>query len=307
MNLNYYYFSPLGYDYSFNETSKITKVTSIQTTTLDLLKDENSDNFFMPDFLSLDTQGSELDILKGSPICLENTLGVVIESEFIEFYENQPCFDEILSFMKSKGFEFMRFTNIVEQNSYNYPIELRSKGRLTDGDALFLRSPEYLESSPRNNSLSYYKLAFIYISFDMLEPALECLKIIDKKWKLSDNCKYHNFLNNLFKCSMKYMTYPKKFTDIYSQEKSNSRYSILDQNDSKIKAFMLSLGPITKILKIIRNLMISLKKTIYKLLSYSKLIGKLGKSEVEILLKKNGFNSLAKIIYKNRIKFHKYN
>lgn len=49
------------------------------------------------DFIELDTQGSELDILKGAENFLKDSvLGLRIEVEFSPIYKNQPCFQMLM-------------------------------------------------------------------------------------------------------------------------------------------------------------------------------------------------------------------
>ena len=49
-----------------------------------------------PDLIKLDTQGSELDILKSlSSKQLDEVIYIEIEAEFIELYKNQPLFRDI--------------------------------------------------------------------------------------------------------------------------------------------------------------------------------------------------------------------
>ena len=52
------------------------------------------------DFMKIDTQGSELEILRGGTDYLDSIIGLEVESEFIEIYKNQPLYDEILNFIK---------------------------------------------------------------------------------------------------------------------------------------------------------------------------------------------------------------
>jgi FkbM family methyltransferase len=305
LNLDYYYFSHAGYDYSFNNQSKIEKIVKLETTTLDSFINDKKSNFFMPDFLSLDTQGSELEIIDGSPICISNSLAVILEAEFLEFYENQPCFEDILKSMKIKGFEFIRFTNVVEQKYYKYPIGLRSRGKLTDGDALFIRSPEYLKNTKRNNAISYYKLAYIYLSFEMLESALECLKKIEQNWGFLDTRKYMQFLNKLYKVSKKFNTYPETYSDLFTFQESKHRYTANKEMPSNVKLFFKNLGVITLILKFLRKISNRAYKSFVIFFIIIKNIKKFKKNEIEILLEKNGFSELSKVVYDSRISFIK--
>ena len=58
-----------------------------------------------PDFVKLDTQGTELYILEGMQHTLKRAIfGVEVEVEFIEMYKNQPLFNEVDIFMRKLGF-----------------------------------------------------------------------------------------------------------------------------------------------------------------------------------------------------------
>lgn len=59
-----------------------------------------------PEVLKLDTQGSELDILKGAEETLESVQVVITEVEFRPLYEHQPLFAEVNGFLIGKGFDF---------------------------------------------------------------------------------------------------------------------------------------------------------------------------------------------------------
>ncbi len=92
------------------------------------------------DFLELDTQGTELEILKGADHFLAaGVVGLKIEMEFLPFYQGQPLFgavDECL-----RGFGFMLFD--LTRNRYRraaMPRDLITRGQLLWGDAIYLSS-----------------------------------------------------------------------------------------------------------------------------------------------------------------------
>jgi len=83
---------------------------TIQTTTLDLLF-QNNESF---DFIKIDTQGAEINILKGGNKLIQNTDFILIELPFIgQYNENVPDFLSHIQFMDSIGFTTY---DIVEQH-----------------------------------------------------------------------------------------------------------------------------------------------------------------------------------------------
>jgi len=58
-----------------------------------------------PDFVKLDTQGTELDILQAASTDLINRLvGIELEVSFVQTYEGQALFSEVDSFLLRHGF-----------------------------------------------------------------------------------------------------------------------------------------------------------------------------------------------------------
>ncbi len=72
------YYADMGrFDYAYGDAIATVKQIPMQTVSMDDIQDK------LPvDFLSLDTQGSELDILKGSQVSLKNAVGVETEVSF---------------------------------------------------------------------------------------------------------------------------------------------------------------------------------------------------------------------------------
>ena len=73
------------------------------------------------DFLKLDTQGSELDILMGSIQILSKTSLVEIEVEFSPIYEGQPLFADVDTFMRANGFVLWNLSNLVHYSVNDDP------------------------------------------------------------------------------------------------------------------------------------------------------------------------------------------
>ena len=131
-----------------------------------------------PDFMKLDTQGSELDILHGATATLQNCLGVEVEVEFREIYQSQPLFGDVSKFLLNNEFDFIDFVAFGRWER-SRPDGLRTfLGELIHADALFLRSPESaVDLAKKLNDPAlirrYLALLFIYLRSDMMKATLK--------------------------------------------------------------------------------------------------------------------------------------
>jgi FkbM family methyltransferase len=91
------------------------------------------------DFLKLDTQGSELDILKGSESIARDTLLIEAEVEITEMYKGQPLIGEFISHMRDLQFEVL-YINRVFANRQDYHGPAR--GQVIFCDILFSKQEE---------------------------------------------------------------------------------------------------------------------------------------------------------------------
>ena len=64
------------------------------------------------DFLKLDVQGAELDVIKGASRLLKDTLVVHTEVEFIPLYRNQPLFGDVDVALRSHNFLIHKFLKV---------------------------------------------------------------------------------------------------------------------------------------------------------------------------------------------------
>lgn len=58
----------------------------------------------MPDMIKMDTQGSELDILRGAPNVLRHVFDIIIEAQHVEYNKGAPNINEVRSFLEANGF-----------------------------------------------------------------------------------------------------------------------------------------------------------------------------------------------------------
>jgi FkbM family methyltransferase len=121
-------------------------------------------------FLKLDTQGSELQILRSSNSILQHVHVIKCEVTFTPVYKEQAFFSEIDIFLKQHEFEFVdcRFYPEV----VNPPKSLQKKNRIYDkprfatgGDAIYMKNPSRIDSSAQ------YKMAIALASMGYLSEA----------------------------------------------------------------------------------------------------------------------------------------
>jgi FkbM family methyltransferase len=94
------------------------------------------------DFLKIDTQGSELPILRGAPRTLgQFVFGVEVEIELNLVYEGQPLFGDVDAFLRPHGYELF---DVQPQWRLRYSgrgLQGRGRGQSVWGDALYLKRP----------------------------------------------------------------------------------------------------------------------------------------------------------------------
>jgi FkbM family methyltransferase len=61
------------------------------------------------DFLKVDVQGAELDVIRGATRLLRDTVVIESEVEFLEMYKGQPLFGDIDAALRALGFVFHTF------------------------------------------------------------------------------------------------------------------------------------------------------------------------------------------------------
>jgi FkbM family methyltransferase len=142
------------------------------------------------DFIKLDVQGAELDVLLGGEKILEHVLGVESEVEFVPLYDGQPLFADVDAFLRAHGFMFFAFhfshegthagrmaSPISVMQAASPPLRARSAGQLTSSDAFYMRDP--LDPSwPQGKVMpfsKYLKLIIIAEFFGQVEFAFELL------------------------------------------------------------------------------------------------------------------------------------
>ncbi len=152
-------FSDFGRELSIKDF----KIKRINTDTIDNLIDEC-------DFIKLDVQGAELEVLKGAENTLKNVTGLCLEVSFIEVYENQALFGDIDKFLRERGFKFISFYGAMLARTKEARKERGRIARLVGSNAVYIKESDTL----KNNILSI----IIEATYGLPDLAIKRLKNI---------------------------------------------------------------------------------------------------------------------------------
>jgi FkbM family methyltransferase len=152
---------------------EVVRRVAVPVTTLDSASREYG--FADACFLKLDTQGSELDILKsGEELLRDAVVGIYVECSFRELYREQALFSEVDEYLRAMGFALFSLarTNVrragFKPGSYSARIPAWAH-------CLYLREPGHLAASdarlPR-----LLGLALAFKQFDLALELVKCLR-----------------------------------------------------------------------------------------------------------------------------------
>jgi FkbM family methyltransferase len=217
-----------GQDYGLTEAGRSVREVPVALRTLDSLQLLDDPELPPPAVIVLDTQGTELAILRGGrELIAEHTMAIVTEAEFLPFYEGQPLFGDVCKALDEWGFVLADFTSgPFRVDPFRAPLGLRSRPMVGFCDALFLRKPKVAAAS----ALHLAQLAFVAQLYGHLDYGFRCfdlLKEIDPDLKsISVERAYRAFLLELdaARQSMPVVFAP-TFTDVFPTfDLSNERF-----------------------------------------------------------------------------------
>ena len=119
------------------------------------------------DFLKIDVQGGDFDVIAHGTRVLERTLFVHIEAEFAEIYVGQPLFSDIDSLLRRQHFQFIDFVKFGWNNYKAFPSDFL-KSRLLWSDCIYMKNPERMASrEPRLLLRAAYIAHVNYMKYDL--------------------------------------------------------------------------------------------------------------------------------------------
>ena len=138
------------------------------------------------DFMKLNVQGAELEILKGASTLLDSVLGVMTEISFVESYRNRPFFSDIDAFLRANNFAFFDLIGLHYMGRATSPVTTRHLpglyplwGQLIEAHGVYFKDPIDMEA--RGVSVLHFdrnkllKLACLSEIFGQIEYAFELL------------------------------------------------------------------------------------------------------------------------------------
>ncbi len=175
-------------NYKFMSDTECTDVSKTKITRLDSWCKENSVDRI--DYLKIDTQGSELEIIRGCGALLNSVVALDVEVQFNPMYENVPPFWQIDSALRQAGLVLYNFETLCHydtptshQTSNNLRVAFDSiensvpmgSGQLFWGDAFYVRD----SLLPINRKTT---------SRDELDRGEQLFKLLNKQIDLTRHC-----------------------------------------------------------------------------------------------------------------------
>ncbi len=165
--------------YGSKDRFGIVKTNMVSTDTLD--NQFRKQHISFVDFMKLDTQGTELSILKGAMQIVEKSVfGIEIEVNFAERYKGQNFFADADTVLRAQGFELFDLERrYAKRVSWLYIGG--KKGQLTHGTALYFRTPEASKkiinvfNKPEDKKGYAFHHVLVYVVYGYHDAALDAL------------------------------------------------------------------------------------------------------------------------------------
>ncbi len=150
----------------------------LETTTLDIFCADAHVNTI--DFLQMDVQGAEIQVLEGAQTLLERgILGIQTEVSFIEIYVNQPLFCDVDRYLQDRDYSLFHLSSAARIRQGSPIFSTKRPGQLLWGDAFYMLDllSEKIDPSFRTPE-RLLKLACIADILDLPDYALEVLEYL---------------------------------------------------------------------------------------------------------------------------------
>ncbi len=226
---NYYYKNEefnFEADYLLSEVIKTEKIINVKTYNLDYLVEKNF--VPIPDFLSLDTEGSELLILEGATKCLKNNIvAIKAEIHLAPAIDGAPLFARIDEFLRKHNF-LLASLETFDAGYKRIGKNCRGASIPLFGEALYFLKPECVNTlDPLKCSKQFEKLAFAALAFGYTEIAFDAVERLLRATRGAFNeGKICKFLSEYYSEVKKNTDMPPLWHEKISFDESNSRFIV---------------------------------------------------------------------------------
>ncbi|KMT66592.1 FkbM family methyltransferase [Catenovulum maritimum] len=151
----------------------------------DVLSNKYSELANLGEFIKLDTQGTEYEILQGAQKMLtERTVAVVVEVAFAELYKGQKLFSEVELLLREFGFSFYGLSSSFNRSQRQLDkLSYISKERMFYADAVFFKDPLIGKNEQSSNDRANQVLTCCALLLGYFDFALE---LAQKTWLLKE-------------------------------------------------------------------------------------------------------------------------
>ena len=136
------------------------------------------------DYLKLDVQGAEVDVMNGAEKVLADTVVVHTEVEFVPMYQGQPLFAEVDQRLRAAGFVFHKFSGIAGRTFQPLIVNNDINAALSQmlwADAVYVKDFMAFEKLTAEKLL---KMAVIlHMTYGSADLAMQALVAYDAKMK----------------------------------------------------------------------------------------------------------------------------
>ena len=182
----------LNFFNGFSNFGEVQSIEQVQTSRLDDIK-----NLRSPDFLKMDVQGAELEIIKNGKNALKNCLAIQLEVSYFNLYEKQPSFGEIDVHLRSLGFVPHRFLEVkrwaIAPTVFNGNFRVPGN-QLLESDIVYIKNPLNLD---KLDSIQLKKLAILaHYSFKSYDLCARLLIELERR-EVCDVNSHQQYLSNV--------------------------------------------------------------------------------------------------------------
>lgn len=273
------------YDYLISEATSVVRSLELDLVNLDHLCEAGLLSAPAPDFLSIDAEGAEIEIIRGAEKVLTGGCLALMSEVCLEPYlAGHTTFGDIASAMSRYGYHFVKFSHPpVEFSPFRAPIGLRGEGFQFVSDVLYLRKVETvlaLALEPAVQWRMLTKLAFIALCFNQMEYAVKCLlarrALPPAAPDAEPPCAYARLLAELEAAMLRMPAfYPVRFAAVYTPESSRERF--LPGADTSARSYGIAPEKLNELSQ------------------------RFSDSQVEGILRRYGLNPLAEMVKRKRL------